>query len=221
MAGAAVAGHFSALGTAHSSELVAELAAPPAVELLSLPVAERTAPPAVEPFPPPVVEPVVPPGAALDTGPDTVLVYKAVAEVGVEVVDAFAVAAVARTASAGVIGTGITFDPFPENIAPSSVLVDSSVHLAPEGTEIAGIERRLHRQTQGAGSVVGFVQGQHCCDSLAADPLLSSQGRSSVASRNHSPNRTYRNCAVPPRYHCWRAVGSEILEADGKNDCEP
>lgn len=161
MAGAAVAGHFSALGTAHSSELVAELAAPPAVELLSLPVAERTAPPAVEPFPPPVVEPVVLPGAALDTGPDTVLVYKAVAEVGVEVVaevvDAFAVAAVARTASAGVIGTGITFDPFPENIAPSSVLVDSSVHLAPEGTEIAGIEHRLHRQTQGAGSVVGFV----------------------------------------------------------------
>jgi hypothetical protein len=220
VAGAAVAGHFSALGTAHSSELVAELAAPPAVELL---VAERTAPPAVEPFPPPVVEPfpppvvepVVLPGAALDTGPDTVLVYKAVAEVGVEVV------AVARTASAGVIGTGITFDPFPENIAPSSVLVDSSVHLAPEGTEIAGIERRLHRQTQGAGSVVGFVQGQHCCDSLAADPLLSSQGRSSVASRNHSPNRTYRNCAVPPRYHCWQAVGSEILEADGKNDCEP
>jgi hypothetical protein len=26
---------------------------------------------------------------------------------------------------------------------------------------------------------------------------------------------------VPPRYHCWQAVGSEILEADGKNDCEP
>lgn len=194
---------FPALGTVQTSELVAELEAPPVVEfaaalvlgILSAPVPGPEAPPTAEHLAVLVLEPGVPPAPELvaELEAEIELVYKAVAEENAKPVAELSadtvvalvfgvVAAVARTGGVGVIENGIRSDPFPGSMPQSSVLVDSSVRCALEVIGTSGIERRLHgqpgpsaphRRMRDAGSGDRSGQGHHCCDFLDDGPPLS------------------------------------------------